>query len=914
MTEPLLEISDLRVSFGDVTAVQSADLVVQPGERVAIVGASGSGKSTLAHAIMGLLPGSGRVTGGTIRWRGADITHADEKVLRALRGKEIGLVPQDPMSNLNPVARVGRQVSETLLAHKICSRREAKERAIELLGQAGLPEPARRARQYPHEFSGGMRQRALIAIGLACRPDLLIADEPTSALDVTVQRQILDHLEKLTQELGTALLLVTHDLGLAAERADRVVVMSDGKIVESGPARQVLTDPQEEYTRRLVAAAPALIAPRRADPVVADQAVEAAEGVVAESDATAVDGTVVEGTGEKAAAGSEDAVATEPAADDAVAADEATADKVDDSKPVEDKAVAEAADTKVDEGKGAGKKGAAKKSVNGKVAAAKVAEEVAEKKASVGTGADEKAADETAADDKAADDKAADEDAIDQKIADGKVADHKAVEDDAADAKAADETAADEKAVDGEAAVAKAADEKTADDKPSDEKAADGKVADETVVAEKAGVTVAADESGTDNKVAGDKAAGDEAAGAKAVDEQADEKAGGDKAAEDEAADAKAVDETVAVDGEASVAKTADEKPSDEKVSVDKAAADKTADEAVSVEKAVDMSADEKVSVEKAVDTSADEKVSVEKPAAESTVAKSLKDSPILEVSGISKEYRIRGRGGVLRAVDNVSFTIARGRTTAIVGESGSGKTTTARMVLGLVPVTSGSIKLNGVDMVGLRGAQLRAARLSMQPVFQDPYASLDPMWTVERLIAEPLRAFGIGDRESRRARVAELLEQVALPAAMAHRYPNELSGGQRQRVAIARALAIEPRLVVCDEAVSALDVLVQDQILTLLASLQERLGVSYLFISHDLAVVRALAHEVVVMRDGRVVEQGPVEEVLTAPADPYTRQLLDAIPGAGMVGRELPDHVVPAAADEDADVDSIDKELAAKV
>ncbi|QBS46409.1 ABC transporter ATP-binding protein [Nocardia sp. CS682] len=485
---------------------------------------------------------------------------------------------------------------------------------------------------------------------------------------------------------------------------------------------------------------------------------------------------------------------------------------------------------------------------------------------------------------------------MDQEIADGKVADHKAAEADAADAKAADETVADEKAVDEEAAVAKGADEKAADDKPSDEKAADGKVADETVVDEKAGATAAADENSTDDKVADDKAVGDEAADAKA----ADDKAVDDKAVDDKAADDKAADEE-SVDGEAADKKASDEKPSDEKVS----------DEKVSVDKAA---ADKAVSVDKAADKTADTTVSVEKPAAETAVTKSLKDSPILEVSGISKEYRIRGRGGVLRAVDNVSFTIARGRTTAIVGESGSGKTTTARMVLGLVPVTSGSIKLNGVDMVGLRGPQLRAARLSMQPVFQDPYASLDPMWTVERLIAEPLRAFGIGDRESRRARVSELLEQVALPAAMAHRYPNELSGGQRQRVAIARALAIEPRLVVCDEAVSALDVLVQDQILTLLASLQERLGVSYLFISHDLAVVRALAHEVVVMRDGRVVEQGPVEEVLTAPADPYTRQLLDAIPGAGMVGRELADHVVPAAADEDADVDSIDKELAAKV
>ncbi|MGW4489738.1 ABC transporter ATP-binding protein [Amycolatopsis sp. NPDC004368] len=529
MTEPLLEVGDLEVSFGATAAVRGVSLQVAPGERVAVVGQSGSGKSTTAHAVIGLLPGSGRITGGAIRWRGEDLTHAGEKRLRRLRGREIGLVPQDPMSNLNPVARVGRQVAETLVAHRMCSRREAWTRAVELLGEAGIPEPARRARQYPHEFSGGMRQRVLIAIGLACRPDLLIADEPTSALDVTVQRQILDHLEKLTQELGTALLLVTHDLGLAADRADRVVVMSDGEIVETGPARRVLTEPREDYTRRLVAAAPSLTGP-----------------------------------------------------------------------------------------------------LNGATTAGEV----------------------------------------------------------------------------------------------------------------------------------------------------------------------------------------------------------------------------------------------------------------VLEVSHVAKEYRVRGHGGTLRAVDDVSFTVGQGRTTAIVGESGSGKTTTAHLVLGLVPATSGTIRLDGAEVVGLRGARLRAARRAMQPVFQDPYASLDPMWTVERLITEPLRTFGVGDRSSRRAQVAELLDQVALPAALAQRYPHELSGGQRQRVAIARALAVRPRLVVCDEPVSALDVLVQDQILGLLRTLQAELGLSYLFISHDLAVVRSLAHDVLVMRAGQVVEHGPVEEVLSAPADPYTRQLLDAVPGAGSFTR----------------------------
>ncbi|CAM3538122.1 ABC transporter ATP-binding protein [Kibdelosporangium persicum] len=518
MTEPLLEVTDLQVSFGDVPAVRGAGLRLMPGERVAVVGASGSGKSTTAHAVMGLLPGAGRVTGGRISFRGEDITHAGEKRLCALRGRQIGLVPQDPMSNLNPVARIGRQVAETLVAHGLASRREAKDRAVEILAEAGLPDPGRRARQYPHEFSGGMRQRVLIAIGLACRPDLLIADEPTSALDVTVQRQILDHLEKLTQDLGTALLLVTHDLGLAADRADHVVVMSEGKVVEAGPARQILTAPDHDYTKRLVAAAPSLT-----------------------------------------------------------------------TTPPRDRRTAE----------------------------------------------------------------------------------------------------------------------------------------------------------------------------------------------------------------------------------------------------------------------------------------------PVLEVVGVSKEYRIRGGGGALRAADDVSFTVQRGQTTAIVGESGSGKTTTAHMVLGLVTPTAGTIRLNGTD--GTR----RGRRRAMQAVFQDPYGSLDPMFTVERLITEPLRIFGIGDRASRRARVSQLLDQVGLSPAMAQRYPNELSGGQRQRVAIARALAPEPRLVVCDEAVSALDVLVQDQILRLLENLQRELGLSYLFISHDLAVVRSIAHDVVVMRGGRVVEQGPVGQVLDSPADPYTRQLLDAIPGA---------------------------------
>ncbi|GAA2264736.1 peptide ABC transporter ATP-binding protein [Streptomyces ruber] len=526
---PLLHIENLHVAFGGNPAVRGADLTVAPGERVAVVGQSGSGKSTLAHAVMGLLPGSARITDGTIRLAGEDITHAPEKRLRDLRGRVVGLVPQDPMTNLNPVAKVGRQVAETLRTHGLADRRTAAARAVELLAQAGLPEPERRARQYPHELSGGQRQRVLIAIGLACRPHLLIADEPTSALDVTVQQQILDHLQTLTDELGTALLLITHDLGLAAERADRVLVMSQGEVAESGPARRVLTDPAHEYTRRLVAAAPSLRAEFRP---------------------------------------------RTPA------------------------------------------------------------------------------------------------------------------------------------------------------------------------------------------------------------------------------------------------------------------------------------------------------------PAAE----------PLLQVEGVTKEYRLKRGAAPFKAVDGVSFTVARGRTTAVVGESGSGKTTTARMVLGLLPPTGGAITLDGTPVAGpgaVRGSGRRAVRRAMQPVFQDPYASLDPMFTVEQLIAEPLTVFGVGDAAARRSRVTDLLDQVALPADTAHRHPNELSGGQRQRVAIARALALSPSLVVCDEPVSALDVLVQQQVLTLLRTLQDDLGVSYLFISHDLAVVREVAHEVVVMKEGRVVEQGAVEKVLGAPEHPYTRKLSGAVPGA---------------------------------
>ncbi|MFD7843245.1 dipeptide ABC transporter ATP-binding protein [Nocardia sp. NPDC059764] len=550
MTEPLLDIRDLRVCFGSgenrVEAVRGANLTVYPGQTVAIVGESGSGKSTTAHAVIGLLPGGGRVESGSILFQGRDLAGASESELVAVRGNGIGFVPQDPMSNLDPVWKVGFQISETLAANGIARGRAAWQRAVELLAQAGIKEPERRAGQYPHEYSGGMRQRALIAIGLSARPTLLIADEPTSALDVTVQRQILDHIDELTRELGTALLLITHDLGLAAERAEHLVVMYRGRVVESGPAAEILRDPRHEYTRRLVAAAPSLAARRSAT------------------------------TTERAA--------------------------------YRDLAV------------------------------------------------------------------------------------------DVADAEAAD-------------------------------------VPDDIVVAE-----------------------------------------------------------------------------------------------------------------------------------------------------GLTKRYRVRGsvpwKNTEFTAAQDVSFRLRRGTTTALVGESGSGKTTVASLVLGLDTPTAGSVHFDGKDVAELARRTPLAFRRRIQPIFQNPYGSLDPTYSIHRAIAEPLRTHRIGTRESRDARVRELLDLVALPSAVAARYPRELSGGQRQRVAIARALALEPELIVCDEAVSALDVLVQDQILELLNTLQAEFGLSYLFITHDLAVVRQIADSVLVMQDGKVAESAPTTDLFANPRSPYTQRLLEAIPG----------------------------------
>lgn len=557
---PLLEMKDVHISFttstGVVEAVRGVNMSIYPGQSVAIVGESGSGKSTTAMSILGLLPGTGKVTGGQILFEGEDITHYDNKQFESLRGDKIGLVPQDPMSNLNPVWRIGTQVEESLKANHVVEGSERHQRVVELLEEAGLPDAERRAKQYPHEFSGGMRQRALIAIGLAARPKLLIADEPTSALDVTVQKTILDHLEHLTEELGNAVLFITHDLGLAAERAEHLVVMHRGRIVESGPSREILRSPQHPYTRRLVDAAPSLASSRiRAAKEAGVEAKELKTGVA--------NGAVVK---------------------------QGTA--------TEDSASAQA---------------------------------------------------------------------------------------------------------------------------------------------------------------------------------------------------------------------------------------------------------------------------------------------PVISVRNLTKEFDIRGqRGGkkLLKAVDDVSFDIRRGTTLALVGESGSGKSTVANMVLGLLEPTSGTIEFEGRDTSTLSKKELFKLRRKMQVVFQNPYGSLDPMYSIYKCIEEPMALHKVGSRKERETRVAELLDMVSMPRSAMRRYPNELSGGQRQRIAIARALALRPEVIVLDEAVSALDVLVQNQIIQLLAELQSELSLSYLFITHDLAVVRQTADDVVVMKKGQAVEQGTADDIFDNAQQEYTRNLINSVPG----------------------------------
>ncbi|MGK3937621.1 ABC transporter ATP-binding protein [Streptomyces caeruleatus] len=508
----LVHVTDLTVRFGDLAAVDGLSFRLEQGAALALVGESGSGKSTVASALLGLHRGTGARVDGSVEVAGVDVQRASEEQLRRLRGAKAAMVFQDPLSSLDPYYAIGDQIAEVYRVHTRVSRRTARARAVEVLDRVGIPDAVRRSRARPHEFSGGMRQRALIAMALACEPELLIADEPTTALDVTVQAQILDLLHTLRQETGMGLLLVTHDVGVAAESVDDVLVMRHGRAVEQGPVDAVLGEPAQAYTRELLAAVPRVDAPRA----------------------------------------------------------------------------------------------------------------------------------------------------------------------------------------------------------PS---RASGEV--------------------------------------------------------------------------------------------------------------------------------------------------------VLEARGLRREF---GRGRkVLAAVDDVSLTVRRCETLGVVGESGSGKTTLGRMLVGLLEPTAGEVRHDGHARVGVDPA--------VQMVFQDPVSSLNPRRSVGESIADPLRARGERNEKRIKERVRQLLERVGLEGAHHDRYPHEFSGGQRQRVGIARALAADPRVIVCDEPVSALDVTTQAQVVALLGELQRELGIALVFVAHDLAVVRQVSDRVAVMRRGRIVEQGPADEVYDSPRDPYTKQLLAAVP-----------------------------------
>ena len=530
----LLDVRDLSVSYrskGLVTqAVKGLSFTLQRGETVAIVGESGSGKSTLANALLGLLPVAALIDQGELWVGDVDIRHATESQKRLIRGRTIGLVPQDPMVSLNPTLRVGQQIGEALKLANGRGYRSVDADVVELLALVGLDNPVLRARQYPHELSGGMRQRVLIAIAMAGNPQLIIADEPTSALDVTVQRKILDHLQRLVAERGISLLIITHDLGVATDRADRLLVMKQGELVEQGTPRQILDAPQHPYTRALLAAAPAFSTTtvRRFVP------------------------------------------------------------------------------------------------------------------------------------------------------------------------------------------------------KPS---------------------------------------------------------------------------------------------------------------------------------------------------------------RPILSLQGVGKTFELPGLKGQDRqftALEALSFDLSAGQTLAIVGESGSGKSTTLRIALGLEQPARGRVLFEGQDVTGLSWKAFRPLRRRIQLVQQNPFSALDPRFTVFDCVVEPLVSFGLLKGAALEQAAVELMGRVQLPVHFLDRLPHELSGGQRQRVAIARALALNPDVLLLDEPVSALDVSVQAQILDLLDELQRESNIAYVLVSHDLAVVARMADQVLVLRQGRVVEQGALRQVFERPTSEYTRELLAAIPGMG--------------------------------
>jgi peptide/nickel transport system ATP-binding protein len=625
---PLLAVEDLHTQFstsrGIVRAVEGVSFNVNRGEVVAIVGESGSGKSVTALSIMRLLSRIARIPKGRVVFDGRSLLDLDDEAMREIRGRDISMIFQEPMTSLNPLLTIGLQITEPLIIHLKMSESEARARAIELLQLVGITDPERRLEQYPHQFSGGMRQRVMIAIGLACNPKLIIADEPTTALDVTIQAQILELMKDLSRKLNIALIIITHNLGVVARYADRVIVMYAARVVEQGAADQVFHRPRHPYTMGLLRSVPRLDRPRGAK-------LETIEGLPPN-------------------------LAAAPPGCRFAPRCPYRIPLCDEEPPL----------APTDTG------GLSRCHRHHEIAEGKIVWAAAE------TGQHEFSA---------------------QKI------------------------------------------------------------------------------------------------------------------------------------------------------------------------------------------------------------------EPLLSVQHLTKHFSagggLRGKPGTVRAVEDVSFDIYPGETLGLVGESGCGKTTVGRLILRLEEPTSGRILFQGIDLSEASEAALKAIRRKVQVIFQDPYSSLNPRMTVGQIIGEPLRVYDLLPKDKNPGdRVAELLVQVGLRPEMADRYPHQLSGGQRQRIGIARALAMEPTFIVCDEAVSALDVSIQGQIINLLEDLQRRLGIAYLFIAHDLAVVRHISMRVVVMYFGRVMEVADRDVLYRDPQHPYTKVLLDAAPVPDptiekgreprLIKGELPSHLAP--------------------
>ena len=625
---PLLEVDDLHTQFstarGIVRAVEGVSFTVNRGEVVAIVGESGSGKSVTALSIMRLLPRlTAKIPKGSVKFDGRSLLDLNDEQMREIRGRDISMIFQEPMTSLNPILTIGLQIMEPLQIHLKMTDEEAQARAIELLQLVGITDPERRLKQYPHQFSGGMRQRVMIAIGLACNPKLIIADEPTTALDVTIQAQILELMKNLSRKLNIALIIITHNLGVVARYADRVIVMYAARVVEQGSADEVFHRPRHPYTMGLLRSVPRLDRPRGAK-------LETIEGLPPN--------LATISTGCRFAPRCPYRIAV-----------------CDQEPPL----------FHTDTG------GLSRCHRHEEIAAGKIT----------------------------------------------------------------------------------------------------------WLAAGSAGHVAAANTA-----------------------------------------------------------------------------------------------------------------------------------AAVLSVRHLTKNFSVRGglRGasGTVRAVQDVSFDIYPGETLGLVGESGCGKTTVGRLILHLEEPTAGEIHFEGVNLSAASPAELKAMRRKVQVIFQDPYSSLNPRMTVGQTIAEPLRVYHLAKDKSTNDRVAELLLQVGLRPEMAERYPHQLSGGQRQRIGIARALAMEPTFIVCDEAVSALDVSIQGQIMNLLEDLQRRLGIAYLFIAHDLAVVRHISMRVVVMYFGRIMEIADRDVLYRDPMHPYTKVLLDAAPVPDptvekgreprLIKGELPSHLAP--------------------